>query len=63
MRDSVIVDYDDKYVYAESLIEPFKGRVFKIPKENVKPNEWIAVGEEIWCYEHNFWNFKKMFDR
>lgn len=63
MRDSIIINFDDEYVYAECILEEFKGKTFKIPRKNVRPDEWIAIGEGIWCVEHNIWNFNKMFDK
>lgn len=62
MKDSVIVDFDTEHIYAECLIGEMKGKILKIPRENVRPAEWIAKGEHIWCVEHNIWNFKKMFE-
>ena len=63
MKQSVIVDFDNEFVTAECLIEAHKGKRFKIPRERVRPVEWIAKGELIWLVEHDYWNFNKMFDR
>jgi len=63
MRNSVIVDFNNEFVFAKLLEGKNKDRVFKIPRANVHPTEWIAVGERIWLVEHNIWNFNKMFDK
>ena len=62
MYDSEIIEIDDKFVYAKLLLGKDKGMLCKIPKENVRPCEWIKIGEYIWCAEHNIWNFYKLFD-
>lgn len=61
-RESIITDFDDEFVYAEWLAEPYKGQQFKIPKYKVGPAKWIAKGEHICYVEHGYWNFCKMFD-
>lgn len=63
-KESKIVDFDDEYVFAECLADGLlKGKILRIPKLNVHPNEWISTGEHIWHVEHNIWNFVKMFDK
>lgn len=63
MRNSIIVDFNNEFVFAQALEGQYKGKVFKIPRDNVRPPEWIAIGERIWWVEHNIWNFEKMFDK
>ncbi len=50
-------------MYMSRVIEAYKSKIFKIPRKNVKPDQWIAIGERIWCVEHNICNFHKMFDK
>ena len=62
MRDSEIVRFDNDFVYAILLTGPHRGMEQKIPRDKVRPQEWIAVGERIWHVEHGYWDFHRMFD-